>query len=356
MQCDDGGEGAGAVGAGQLAGQSDGSALEIRYRELDDLNVSVVTIKRSAKRDVRLFAKIYRFLAESEPHIVHTWSTMSSIYTSPTAFLQGIKIVNGMIRSAHTDMGWRDQRWIRARLTFPFADAIVSNTREGLKAFGAPSCKSLCIYNGFDFTRITALETQNTIKERWDIKTDFTVGMVASFSEYKDYDTFIGAAVRILKERDDVTFVAIGDGKHRMRVAQQIPDCCLGRIKFLGRIQDVESVINTFDIGVLMTNTRLHGEGISNAILEYMALGKPVIATDYGGNRESIANGRTGFMVPAGNDNELAAKINMLLNNRTMAACMGREGRRMVKKLFDNEKMTEQYFRLYMRLAGRTIR
>ena len=99
----------------------------------------------------------------------------------------------------------------------------------------------------------------------------------------------------ILNNRKDVTFLVIGNGinleKCRMKARGH------EKIKFLGFQNDIESIVNVFNAGVLLTNQDVHGEGISNSIMEYMALGKPVIATDGGGTKELIVDGKTGFLV-----------------------------------------------------------
>ncbi len=115
------------------------------------------------------------------------------------------------------------------------------------------------------------------------------------------------------------------------------------RIKFLGRQGNVESIINICDIGVLATYT----EGISNAIMEFMALGKPVIATDGGGSGELIKDGETGFLVKPKSPEELASKIEYLLDNEKLAASMGEKGRARIRKEFSMEKMINSFVGLY---------
>ena len=102
------------------------------------------------------------------------------------------------------------------------------------------------------------------------------VVMVASFSKYKDYDLFVDVAKGIGKIRDDTTFIGIGDGSEWNRIQQRIKDEQINNIVLTGKQKEVERFIAASDIGLLCT----YSEGISNSIIEYMSLGKPVISTD----------------------------------------------------------------------------
>ena len=163
-----------------------------------------------------------------------------------------------------------------------------------------------------------------SIREKFNIHSDKIVGMVARFHKRKDYHSFIAAAVDILKERSDVTFVTVGDGETLDVCKSAVPDAYKDNIRFLGRQEDIESIVNVFDVGVLVSR----GEGISNSIMEYMALGKPVIASRHGGNHEIIEDGKSGFIVELGNHKELSEKINALLDNNIARESMGLEAKK----------------------------
>ena len=102
---------------------------------------------------------------------------------------------------------------LHIKLTFKFSDLILSNTLAGLKRFSAPRSKSKCIYNGFDFKRVQSLISKE-IKEKFQIKAKYLIGMVATFSIYKDYKTYIDAAISVCRKREDVTFISIGGGDY----------------------------------------------------------------------------------------------------------------------------------------------
>jgi len=95
----------------------------------------------------------------------------------------------------------------------------------------------------------------------------------------------------------------------------------------------------------------VQGEGLSNAILEYMAHGKPVIATSGGGNKELIKDGLNGYLVPALSPNEMSERLIHLLRNPSMAKTMGKSGQDILVGDFQSDRMVHAYCKLYRQLA-----
>ena len=108
--------------------------------------------------------------------------------------------------------------------------------------------------------------------------------------------------------------------------------------------------MGTFNIGILITDYRVHGEGIPNAVMEYMALCKPVIANDAGGTTELVVDQVTGLICEQRNPEDLKGKINYLLENQDVAQSMGAAGRKRIEDKFTLDSMTEQYIKLYRQL------
>ena len=321
---------------------------DIHYSSVFNLGIKVHYLIRKTKKDPRIVFKLYKLCKEFKLDIIHSWGSMPSVYTFPIARLLGIKFINAMISDAPLKLKVFSKAWTRSKLTFPFSDVIFSNSYAGLNSYNAPNNKSFCIHNGFDFGRIEKIENKETVKAKFGIENGKVVGMVASFSEKKDYKTYIGAAQKILRSRHNVTFLAIGDGVNLQKCKGMVKNGFQNRIKFLGKQNYVESLINIFDIGVLSTYT----EGISNVIMEYMAFGKPVIATDGGGTNEIVIDGGTGFLVKSNSVEELADKIEYLLENEKIAAIMGDRGRERIKQEFSLEKMTNSFVSFYKRILN----
>jgi glycosyltransferase involved in cell wall biosynthesis len=264
----------------------------------------------------------------------------------------GIKLLNANIADAPKDMNLFDERYFRAKLTFGFSDAIVGNSQAGLEAYRAPGIKSHCVYNGFDFDRISHLEDTETVRQGLGIDSGKLIGMVGAFFDRKDYDTFIRGACLLLRDRKDLHFLAIGDGPNLAHCQSIVPEHFRAHIHFPGMLHRVESVINLFDVGVLCTNASVHGEGISNSILEYMVLGKPVVATLGGGTSEIVIDGETGWLVPPADPEALAGKIADLLDHPDKALGMGNKGRERIYSQFSIHKMEQTYLGLYSQLTG----
>ena len=320
---------------------------DVHYKSVYDLNVKIHYLIRKTKKDPRIFIKLYYLCKYIKPDIIHSWGSMESVYSVPIAKIFGIKIINCMIRSAKNKIKFFEKFSIRSKITFPFSDLVVSNSKTGLKACKAPVYKSVCVHNGFDFERIKNIIEKESVKKIINLNSEKVIGMVATFSDYKDYKTFILAANIICEKRKDVIFLAIGDGKNLLSSQKYLKTKFKNNFKFLGRQKNVESIINVFDVGVLSANTKTIGEGISNSIMEYMAMGKPVVATKSGGTEELVLHEKTGFIIPAFDPNSLSERILQLLDNKELAIKMGVEGRKRIEKEFNLKKMTKSYITLY---------
>lgn len=324
----------------------------VQYEELYELDIPIHFLKRTYKKDMSILKKVYRLIRESNPDIVQSWSTMTSVYVTPIVKLLRLKFINATIADAPSYKSFFDQTMIRKKITFPFSDAIVGNSYAGLRAYGAPASKSYAIHNGFDLKRIGKLMPESEIRERFNIRTSYVVGMVGKFEDRKDYTTYIKAALKVVQKRKDVSFLAIGDGKNLESTQAMVPNTYADQIIFTGRQSKVESIINLFDVGVLTTNHLLHGEGISNAILEYMVLGKPVVATEGGGTAEIVDDQKTGFIIKPFDDQALANKLIQLLDDESLRVKMGKAGEQRIHDHFSLDKMTDAYIDLYEKLIN----
>ena len=116
---------------------------------------------------------------------------------------------------------------------------------------------------------------------------------------------------------------------------------------FLGARKDVEHVVSGFDIGVLCTFV----EGLSNSVMEYMALAKPVIATDGGGTRELVVDRKTGLLVRASDAAAVAAAVEDLMDHPEIAARMGQAGYERLRREFTLDRMVDDTIAVYHRAA-----
>lgn len=317
---------------------------DIHYKEILDLGIKIHIILRKTKKDLTVFNKLYRIFKLFNPDIVHCWDSMTAVYSVPLCKCLKIKLINGMIVDSPLKRNFSNKDYRRARITFPFSDFIVGNSRAGLKAYRAPEKKSIVIYNGFNFNRIKHLENSRVVLEQLNSDLDHIIGMVATNSVKKDYKTFFTAAQKLLKSRDDILFLAIGKNTDDENLKELIESKYSKHFRLLGKRSDVESLINVMDICVLSTFT----EGISNSIMEYMALGKPVIATSGGGTNEIVIDNNTGFLTNPSDPEDLSKKMEALLNNPEMRQKMGSCGRQRIIDYFSINSMVDNYHRLYL--------
>ncbi len=320
---------------------------DIHYTEIWGLGITIHQILRQTRRDLSVFKKFSRLIKQVNPDAVHCWDSMTAVYLAPVCKLAGYPLINGMVTNVPVRNRLFNYHWIRGRLTFPLSSVIVSNSREGLNAYCVPARKGYVIPNGFNFSRLDQIDSPGLLRSELGISTDYVVGMVASFGKQKDYPTYYKAAQLVLTTRRDVTFVAIG-AETDSEESKGLVDKSVGPwFRFLGKRSGIESFINLLDVCILATFT----EGISNSIMEYMALAKPVIATIGGGTGELVNSGETGFLIDPSDYVALAGKIDELLNNNDLRSEMGRRGKERIQSHFSIDLMVMNYISLYRQVC-----
>jgi glycosyltransferase involved in cell wall biosynthesis len=312
--------------------------------DVEKLGIPVRFLTRRFRWDPFLIFHFFSLVRKFDPQIIHTYGVVPTFFAIPVARLLNIPLVNGSIRNSFASGNYR---WKLEKLLLNFSDVVVANSRTGLASRGLQeSKKNIVIYNGFDFPRIEQSVSGQKSMYSPPVNKKI-VGMVAAFSDYKDQPTFIRAALKILSKRTDTRFVLVGNGKNFgdcKRMIQHVPS----GIEFLGLRKDIESIITTFTVGVLATFT----EGISNSIMEYMAAGKPVVATDGGATREIVIDGKTGFLTTCGDYDTMAEKIEILLDNKVLSKKMGDLGKERLKKEFSLDNLINNTLALYDTIQG----
>jgi glycosyltransferase involved in cell wall biosynthesis len=323
---------------------------DIHYDQVFNLMSKIHLLERRIKKDLSVFQKFYKICKGYRPDMIHTWDDMTTMIAIPACKLLNIKLINGMVTNTPVKRNILNKTWLIAKLTFPFSDKIIGNSNAGLNGYGAPAKKSVCIYNGMDFKRFKNLNHTNDFrKEILGDRTgsNFIVGMVAAFEPRKDYKTLITSALSLVKSCESITFILVGDGTDFISTKNMVPPEFSDRIIFLGKRSDIESIVNLFDVGVLLTNSKVHGEGISNSIIEYMALGKPVIATRGGGTNEVVVNNQNGYLINPHNSEELIDCIETLKNDIKLRQQFGAKSVEITQNTFDLRIMTENYIKVY---------
>jgi glycosyltransferase involved in cell wall biosynthesis len=157
----------------------------------------------------------------------------------------------------------------------------------------------------------------------------------------------VRAAERVLREQPDTGFVLFGEGPERARLLKQINAAGLGQSFILAGFRaDLDRFLPHFDLLVLPSNT----EGMPNVVLEAFAAGVPVVATAVGGTPEIIEEGVSGYLVPSGDDEAMAERICLALDNADALPDMGRKGRLYVQEKFGFATQADLYRELFEQL------
>lgn len=208
------------------------------------------------------------------------------------------------------------------------------------------------IHNGIDENRFQfQIENRKKIREEFRIKdSEIVVITVANMRQMiKGYAYLIGAIAKVTAEFQNIRFIFVGDGALRPDYEKQVSALKVRRfVNFAGSRMDVKAFLDAGDIFCLPSLT----EGFSNAILEAMACGKPIVATNVGGNPEAIENGAQGFLVVPKSAGELAKKILELAADPALRARMGAAGRQRLLEKFTLRKMIADYEEFYASLTG----
>ncbi len=220
-----------------------------------------------------------------------------------------------------------------------------------IEKFRAPKNKVREVTNGLDMEEIQSLKINSAqIKHELQIASSCNiVGTVARFSEEKGLRYFVQALKLIKEQIPNCKFIIVGDGKLKNSLINSAKNTGVYQdVIFAGFRADAVSLMSIFDIFVLPSLS----EGLPYAILEAMALKKPVVATNVFGNNEIVLNEKTGILVPPRDSYAISEAVVHLLRNKEKAKEMGENGFHRVKMEFSAKKMTEKIEQTYLELLN----
>jgi glycosyltransferase involved in cell wall biosynthesis len=232
------------------------------------------------------------------------------------------------------------------RLFRRFADLTLTNCEAGRQAVladeGADPRSVVVLENGVDLERFAAVPPLGATPG------PVRVGVVANLRPVKGLDVLARAAARVAAVRPGVTFEIAGDGPMRPELERLIADLGLGgRLRLPGIQADVPTFLARTDIAVLCS----HSEGMSNALLEYMAAGRAIVATRVGANERLIEDGVNGLLVPPGDEPALAAAVGRLADDGRLRARLGAAARARAERDHSRPAMVRRFERFYQALV-----
>ncbi len=302
---------------------------------------------------IQQLRRFVRWLKSVDAAVLHTHDFYTNVFGMAAGALARVPV---RVASMRETEGMRSRAQHQTQqIAYSLAHHVVANSnavREKLKNDGIRAEKITVIYNGLDLIRLASHA------ERADVLSSFNlpdsrpfVTIVANMRlEVKDYPMFLRAAKIVKDAVPNAGFLLAGEGEltESLRAMTQelnIADSTF----FLGRCERIADLLSISTICVLSSKA----EGFSNSILEYMAAGRPVVATDVGGAREAIVEGETGYLVPAGDEKMMATRIIELLKRPSVARAMGEQGQRVAAARFSLDTQLTTTEDLYNRLLSK---
>lgn len=330
-------------------------------QRLQDKSVEIHCLQKRDGKDLGAYVRLWSLLRKLKPSIVHTRNigTMDCVLIAKLA---------GVQYCIHGEHGWdihdpdgtnRKYRFIRRRLGLFVAQYItVSEDLSNwlVNVVRLPANKVMNIYNGVDTAafRPPVGNHSSVLPDGFRSQNCVVVGTVTRFEPIKDplnlVNAFILARRRIDHKCIDLRLVMVGDGSLRTDAIALLDEAGVTDYAWLpGRRDDVPRLLASFDLFVLGSKR----EGISNTILEALACGLPVVATDNEGNKELISDRSVGALVPVGDPKSLAVKIRHYASDKQERHHASAAARRCAEERFSIARMVKQYRDVYQSvLAG----
>jgi glycosyltransferase involved in cell wall biosynthesis len=287
-----------------------------------------------------------RLVRSERISLIHAHEFTGNTYGSLVAKLVGVPLV----ATVHGKSYYSEQ--FKRRLAYRVVSRVgtMVAVSEDLKRFvtdsvGVPAERIKVIYNGQEI--LLPVRGGETARLRCELgmeEDEQVVGVVGSLYPVKGHKYLLAAIPHVLNAHPRTKFLIVGRGDVETSLKDAVKRTGLEKqVRFLGFREDVATLLSLMDIFVLPSLS----EGLSIALLEAMAAGKPVVATNVGGNPELVVDGETGYSVPPRDADALATKLRSLLVDKCRAKKLGENGRKRVQQKFSLQAMADNYQRLY---------
>jgi sugar transferase (PEP-CTERM/EpsH1 system associated) len=315
---------------------------------IDEVHAAGCAVRTFHKREGLAYGlpvKMARRLREDRIDIVHCHDFPALVYGAPAGRMSR---VHGVVYTPHgIDSSNRKQLSMFRR--FGLIDRLVAVSEDARRVSVATGQfdpeRTTTILNGVDVDHFERPIDGAKLRRELGIDDDaLVVGMVARLAPVKDHANLLRAFLQVRDAGHNVTLLIVGDGElHADLVARAKEMGIADAVMFLGARDDVDELLQVMDLFVLSSQS----EGISITLLEAMAAGLAIVATDVGGNSEVIEEGATGLLVPKEDPKALAATIAALLTDGDRRRAMGEAGRERVRGVFSVAEMTRRYEAVY---------
>lgn len=324
-------------------------------------DVQFFSLRKQPGQTFWIFPQLFRLFRQLRPAIVHS-RNLAALETQLPAWLAGVPIrIHGEHGRDVGDLDGSNIAYQRIRRFYrPFVSYYLALSRDLAQYLNGiihiPENKMLQVYNGVDTELFTPSETHSPIAEYpFSADDHWVIGTVGRMQTVKDQMTLTKAFVRALeiapKLQPRIRLVLIGDGPLKAECQKILDAADAGHLAWLpGERTDIPEIMRTLDCFVLPSLA----EGISNTILEAMASGLPVIATDVGGNSDLVDSGITGEIIPPADHESMAQSIVRYASDPSAAKAIGSAGRQRAEQKFSMNAMVAAYQGIYDQLLHRS--
>jgi len=287
-----------------------------------------------------------RFLRRKRAAVAQSFDFYSNLMLIPAARFAGVPVVLG----SHRQLGDLLTPWqFRTQnVVFRMCDRIVCNSAAAasrLRATGIRANKLTVIPNGLPAELFAAVAPALPPEE--DV---VRIGMIARMNHpVKRHDLFLRVAARLAPRFPHLKFVLVGDGPLRPALEALVRQLELvDRVVLLGDRRDIPSVLAALDVTVMPSSS----ESLSNAILESMAAGVPVVAAKVGGNLELVQDGKTGLLFAPGDEQQFAIMLESLVAQPELRKALGAAARAQAQAEYVVPRVRDRYQDLYRSLLA----
>ena len=312
--------------------------------ELRALGIEVAIVDESRHSSAAIVAFLARFLRRHDIQILHTHRYKDTVLGTVAAKVAGVpRVVRTVHGRTEPLSGWERVRFQAYRAVERVAlrscadrlIAVSDDLARALEADGHRRSAVVPIHNGVDVTRARACRDRREVRRQLGIPADAIVfGTLGRLSPVKDHHTLLCAAQRVIREQRKARFLIVGDGPLRDDLVIAASQLGVSRTcVFAGARDDIYDVLGAMDVFVLSS---LH-EGMPMALLEAMAIGKPVVATAVGGVPEVVTHRENGLLVRPRDDRALAEACLEIPGTPALAARLGTAARQTVAEHFSSE-------------------
>jgi sugar transferase (PEP-CTERM/EpsH1 system associated) len=317
--------------------------------------VPVISLYSGQGHSFGMYWQLWKTLRALNPTIVHTRNLATLEAQIPARLLSGVKTVHGEHGRDVFDLEGKNRKYnLLRKIIRPIVGRYITISKDLkrwlMETVGVSKRRVVQIYNGVDLEQFhPGSAKQVDLPPAGFLSAEsFVIGTVGRLAAVKDQTTLI-RAFKLLLDADpaygnDLRLIIAGDGPLREELEALISELGVARFVWItGDRNDIADLLRLFDLFVLSSL----GEGISNTILEAMATGLPIVATDVGGNPELVQEGVNGRLIPGEDPAVLASRLQECIGDREQLRRMGTASLEKVKTQFNWQNTVERYLSVY---------